>query len=287
MRDGSRIFLVEVQALVSPSRYGTPQRVVQGVDGKRVALLAAILEKRAGLDLAGCDIFLKVAGGGRADDPAADLAIIVALASSLREVPVPADTLVLGEVGLTGEVRGAADQADRLREAAHHGFRRAIVAQPPRRARPSAKGLEAVPVASVEEAVALLPAAPGRSRRRVASRRLRPGRGARHDRSRTPAAPPPRRPGRRSQQPRARRGDSTAPKQFRYAGRRMLFLIPVQELLALPEVASLTVAVPDPWRAVAEMVLDEAGLGGRCTWPRRDTIAPPPPGTPCRSWPRR
>jgi len=97
VKNGSRIFLVEVQALVSPTRYGTPQRVVQGVDSKRVALLAAILEKRAGLDLAGCDIFVKVAGGGRVDDPAADLAILTALASSLRERPIPMDTLVPGQ----------------------------------------------------------------------------------------------------------------------------------------------------------------------------------------------
>ena len=117
VRNGSRVFLVEVQALVAPSRYGTPQRVVQGVDSKRVALLAAILEKRAGLDLAGCDVFVKVAGGGRLDDPAADLALLAALASSLRERPVPAGTLVLGEVGLTGVVRPAAAESERLREA--------------------------------------------------------------------------------------------------------------------------------------------------------------------------
>ncbi len=128
VKNGSRTFLVEVQALVSPSRYGTPQRVVQGVDSKRVALLAAILEKRAGLDLAGCDVFVKVAGGGRIDDPGADLAIMAALASSLREKPVPLDTLVLGEVGLTGEVRRVADMESRLREAGRHGFRRVVMA---------------------------------------------------------------------------------------------------------------------------------------------------------------
>ncbi len=154
VRNGSRIFLVEVQALVSPARYGTAQRVVQGVDGKRVALLAAILEKRAGLDLAGCDIFVKVAGGGRADDPAADLAIMTALASSLREVPVPADVLVQGEVGLTGEVRDVVDRASRLREAARHGFGLAVVARG-RRERRRQEGMEVAPVASVEEAVAV------------------------------------------------------------------------------------------------------------------------------------
>jgi len=157
VRNGSRIFLVEVQALVAPSRYGTPQRVVQGVDGKRVALLAAILEKRAGLDLAGCDVFVKVAGGGRLDDPAADLAILAALASSLREKPLPGGTLVLGEVGLTGEVRSAAAEAERLREAVRHGFTRAVCAAPDgRQERPQIpKGLSLMPARSVEEAVAL------------------------------------------------------------------------------------------------------------------------------------
>jgi DNA repair protein RadA/Sms len=153
VRNGSRIFLVEVQALVSPTRYGTPQRVVQGVDAKRVALLAAILEKRAGLDLSGCDLFVKVAGGVRVDDPGADLAVMTALASSLREIPVAADVLVQGEVGLTGEIRGAADLADRLREAQRQGFRRAIVGGAPGRDRPP-RGLELTAVARVEEAVA-------------------------------------------------------------------------------------------------------------------------------------
>ena len=154
VKNGSRIFLVEVQALVSPSRYGTPQRVVQGVDSKRVALLAAILEKRGGMDLAGCDIFIKVAGGGRLEDPAADLALLTALASSLRERPVPHDTLVLGEVGLTGEVRQVTDLASRLREAAHHGFKRAIVPQSDG-AGQLPKGLEVVSAPVVSEAVGL------------------------------------------------------------------------------------------------------------------------------------
>ena len=157
VRNGSRVFLVEVQALVASSRYGTPQRVVQGVDGKRVALLAAILEKRGGLDLAGCDVFVKVAGGSRLDDPAADLAILAALASSLRERPIPAGTLVLGEVGLTGEVRPAEAENERLREAARHGFGRAVCAAPEgRRNRPPApEGLTVMPAVSVAEAMDL------------------------------------------------------------------------------------------------------------------------------------
>jgi DNA repair protein RadA/Sms len=152
VKSGSRTFLVEVQALVSPSHYGTAQRVVQGVDNKRVALLAAILEKRAGLDLAGCDLFVKVAGGARLDDPAADLAICAALASSLREVPVPADTLVIGEVGLTGDVRDVADRASRLKEAGRLGFNRAVAVghKKPRR---TEQGLILSPAATVTEAV--------------------------------------------------------------------------------------------------------------------------------------
>ncbi len=151
VKNGSRTFLVEVQALVSVSRYGTPQRVVQGVDAKRVALLAAILEKRANLDMGGCDLFVKVAGGGRIDDPGADLAIMTALASSLRERPVPIETLVLGEVGLTGEVRQVADLEARLREAARHGFSRAVLAAGA--ARSKHKGMKMIPVTRVEEAV--------------------------------------------------------------------------------------------------------------------------------------
>ena len=163
VKNGSRTFLVEVQALVSPSRYGTPQRVVQGVDSKRVALLAAILEKQAGLDLGGCDIFVKVAGGGRIDDPGADLAIITALASSLREKPVPLDLLVLGEVGLTGEVRRVQDLAARVREAGRHGFKQVVLAQGTDRSGKNGsttgkpvrryQGMSLVSVASVTDAV--------------------------------------------------------------------------------------------------------------------------------------
>ncbi len=165
VKNGSRTFLVEVQALVSPTRYGTPQRVVQGVDSKRVALLAAILEKQAGLDLAGCDIFVKVAGGGRIDDPGADLAILAALASSLRERPVPLDLLVLGEVGLTGEVRRVEDLAARVREAGRHGFRRVVLARGVEDEDKNVRryqGMQLISVASVGEAVALAVQPPGR-----------------------------------------------------------------------------------------------------------------------------
>jgi DNA repair protein RadA/Sms len=123
---GTRTLLVEVQALVSATSLGTPRRTTLGVDGNRVALLAAVLEKKVGLDLLGCDLFVNVAGGLTLDDPAADLACVAALASSFRDRALDARTLVLGEVGLAGEVRAVAQGDARLAEAARLGFVRAL-----------------------------------------------------------------------------------------------------------------------------------------------------------------
>jgi DNA repair protein RadA/Sms len=125
--NGTRTVLVEVQALVAPPGYGTPRRTALGIDGNRVALLAAVLEKKVGLELLGCDLFVNVAGGLTVDDPAADLAAIVALASSFRDRAIPARTLVLGEVGLAGEVRAVSQPEIRLAEARRLGFERALV----------------------------------------------------------------------------------------------------------------------------------------------------------------
>ena len=124
LMEGTRPLLVEVQALTAPSGYGTPQRVATGLDPKRLAVLLAVLERRAGLSFAQLDVFLQVSAGVRLTEPGADLAVVAALVSSLHEKPTPADSLFLGEVGLGGEVRpvGAADR--RLAEAAQHGFRR-------------------------------------------------------------------------------------------------------------------------------------------------------------------
>jgi DNA repair protein RadA/Sms len=124
---GARTVLVEVQALVAPTGYGTPRRTALGLDPSRVALLAAVLEKKVGLDIVGCDLFVNVAGGLTVDDPAADLATVAALASSFRDKALDARTLVLGEVGLAGEVRAVAQADARLSEAARLGFRRAVV----------------------------------------------------------------------------------------------------------------------------------------------------------------
>src|SRR5262247_3051161 len=125
--EGTRPVLLELPALVAQASIGTPRRTVLGADYNRVCLLLAVLEKRAGMPLGSQDVYVNVAGGGRVTEPAADLGIILAAASSYMDRVVPSDVLVVGEVGLTGEVRAVAGLELRLREAAALGFRRAIV----------------------------------------------------------------------------------------------------------------------------------------------------------------
>jgi DNA repair protein RadA/Sms len=125
--EGSRPLLVEVQALVSTSSYGNARRMANGIDPQRLSLLLAVLEKRAGLNLIGDDVFVNVAGGMAVDEPAADLAVIAAVASSVRNRVLPAGAAIFGEVGLAGEVRGIAQAALRVREAAQMGFTRCVM----------------------------------------------------------------------------------------------------------------------------------------------------------------
>jgi DNA repair protein RadA/Sms len=127
--EGTRPMLVEIQALVSSSKFGAGRRTTQGVELNRVALLVAMLEKRVGFHLLGDDIFVNLVGGITLDEPAADLGIVAAIASSFRNIPINEHTIVFGEVGLAGEVRGVNQAAVRLREAAHMGFRRVIMPQ--------------------------------------------------------------------------------------------------------------------------------------------------------------
>ena len=124
--EGSRALLVEVQALVTAGG-PVPRRTVSGLDPNRLALLIAVLGRRAGIGLATHDVYANLAGGLRVDDPALDLPLAIALASSLRDRPVRPETVVLGEVGLLGELRAVAGLERRLREAARLGFERAIV----------------------------------------------------------------------------------------------------------------------------------------------------------------
>lgn len=124
--EGTRPLLVEFQALVSPTKYGMPQRVVAGIDQRRLSLLLAVLEKRAGLRLGQCDVYVNVAGGVRIDEPAADLGTAISVASSFRDIPVDSKTVVIGEVGLGGEVRAVSQIEKRVGEAAKLGFARCI-----------------------------------------------------------------------------------------------------------------------------------------------------------------
>jgi DNA repair protein RadA/Sms len=125
--EGSRPILVEVQALVSSSNYGTARRMASGLDQQRLSLLLAVLEKRAGLNLAGDDVFVNIAGGMTIDEPAADLGVLAAIASSVRNRVISATTAVFGEVGLAGEVRGISQAPLRIREAEQMGFLRCIM----------------------------------------------------------------------------------------------------------------------------------------------------------------
>src|SRR6266508_876766 len=125
--EGSSPILVEVQALVSSSNYGTARRMSSGIDQQRLSLLLAVLEKRAGLNLIGDDVFVNIAGGMTVDEPASDLGVLAAIASCVRNRVIPTTTAMFGEVGLAGEVRGIAQSALRVREAAQMGFRRCIM----------------------------------------------------------------------------------------------------------------------------------------------------------------
>ncbi|MBS2032950.1 MAG: DNA repair protein RadA [Deltaproteobacteria bacterium] len=149
---GTRPLLVELQALVAPTGYGTATRTAIGVDRNRVGLLAAVLEKKEQINLVGCDIFVNVAGGMELDEPAADLAVVGALVSSLRDRPIDKNTLILGEVGLAGEVRAIAQVEPRLAEAAKMGFKRAILPRGSARRVENAP-LELVGVDKVSEAL--------------------------------------------------------------------------------------------------------------------------------------
>jgi len=125
--EGSRPILVEVQALVSTSMYGTARRMASGIDSQRLSLLLAVLEKRAGFNVAGEDVFVNVAGGMSVDEPASDLGVLAAIASSIRNRAISGMTAVFGEVGLAGEVRAISQAPLRVREAAQLGFKRLVM----------------------------------------------------------------------------------------------------------------------------------------------------------------
>ena len=151
--EGTRPILVEVQALVSTGAYGTARRMASGIDHNRLSLLLAVLEKRAGLGLVGEDVFVNVAGGLAIDEPAADLGVVTAVASSLRGRGVRPATAVFGEVGLGGEVRGTPQAGLRVREAAQLGFTRCVLPAVNRGRDTADAGCETIGVETVEDAL--------------------------------------------------------------------------------------------------------------------------------------
>lgn len=154
--EGTRSLLIEVQALVSPTSYGTPQRTSTGFDPKRLQLLLAVLEKREGLALGGYDVFLNVAGGMRAEEPAADLGVAIAIASSLHDISADHCGVLIGEVGLGGEVRGVSRLEMRLRECAKLGFESAVVPSRSLHGFSPPKSIRAAGVESMNEVLELL-----------------------------------------------------------------------------------------------------------------------------------
>jgi DNA repair protein RadA/Sms len=150
--EGTRPLLIEVQALASPSPLAMPRRVATGFDVNRVALLIAILEKRVGLHLHGEDVYLNVAGGIRVTEPAVDLGVATAIASSFRDRPIAPRTVIMGEVGLGGEVRAIPYLEARLREAEKLGFQQAVIPEPSRPLIPPGGRLHMIPVTSVAAA---------------------------------------------------------------------------------------------------------------------------------------
>ena len=154
--EGTRPILLELQALASATNLGTPRRTVLGVDPHRVALLVAVMEKKLGLHLMNHDIFLNVAGGVKVDEPAVDLAALAAIASSYLDKPVPGQTLVLGEVGLAGEVRAIGNMETRLAEARKMGFTRCIAPGGSLKRIKHPEDIELVGVLDVEKALEVL-----------------------------------------------------------------------------------------------------------------------------------
>ena len=154
--EGSRPLLVEIQALVDDSHAENPRRVTVGLEQNRLAMLLAVLHRHGNVVTYNQDVFINVVGGVRVSETSVDLALLLAIVSSLSNKPLPRDLVVFGEVGLAGEIRPVPNGQERLREAAKHGFKRAII--PKDNAPQSAiKGMELIAVSKLSEALAALP----------------------------------------------------------------------------------------------------------------------------------
>jgi DNA repair protein RadA/Sms len=153
--EGTRPLLVEIQGLTSPTTFGNPRRTPNGIDFNRLLLTTAVLTRRVGTNLGIQDVFVNVVGGLKISEPAADLAVAVAIASSVQDRPVRADAVLIGEVGLNGELRAVGQMTARLREAAKLGFKTAIVPRRLRRGEPWPTGIEILEARSLREALKL------------------------------------------------------------------------------------------------------------------------------------
>ena len=151
--EGTRPLLVEIQGLTSPTSFGNPRRTPNGIDFNRLLLIAAVLTRRVGLRLGEQDVFVNVVGGLLVGEPAADLAVAAAITSSARGVPVRADSVLIGEIGLSGELRMVGHMPARLREAANLGFKTAIVPRRLRRAEPWPDGIQVIEARSLRQAL--------------------------------------------------------------------------------------------------------------------------------------
>jgi DNA repair protein RadA len=151
--EGTRPILVEIQGLTSPTQFGNARRTANGVDFNRLLLIAAVLTRRMGLKLGEQDVFVNVVGGLQIDEPAADLAIAAAIASSWRDISVKADAVLIAEIGLAGELRMPSQLQARLREAQKLGFKTAIVPKALRKGEPYPTGIEIIEVRSIQQAL--------------------------------------------------------------------------------------------------------------------------------------
>jgi DNA repair protein RadA/Sms len=155
--EGTRPLLAEVQALATTTSFSQPRRTANGIDINRLLLITAVLTRRVGIRLSEDDVFVNVIGGLRIDEPAADLSIAMTIASSVKDKPLPADMVLVGEVGLSGELRAVSQLGVRLNEAAKLGFRRALIPKSVRRSNDDMpEGIEAIPIRSLDEALDLV-----------------------------------------------------------------------------------------------------------------------------------
>lgn len=156
LMEGTRPILMEVQALVTESSFGMPRRQASGIDYNRVNLLLAVLEKRGGFMMSRCDAYVNITGGMRVTEPATDLAVVMAIISSFKNRAIPSDTIIFGEVGLSGEVRAVSHGDMRVREAVKLGFKRVMLPMANMSKLGKTEGIELIPVRSVSEAASKL-----------------------------------------------------------------------------------------------------------------------------------